>query len=124
SRHDYYHVYLNQFSGSSLDVLLYCFIDCDDWAIELRERQRLFMDIIRLAARLEVQFAYPTQTLHVAQKEDLHKTVLSTSVEDISTQYELGRKQGAAVMQDSLAGRADKLPQEINYDQGNPFIHS
>jgi MscS family membrane protein len=69
TRKDYYHVYLNQFSASSLDVLLYCFIECPDWAIELREKQRLFLDILKLADALGVSFAFPTQTLHLHQEE-------------------------------------------------------
>jgi len=69
TRKDYYHVYFNQFSASSLDILLYCFVECPDWAVELRERQRLFVDILKLAQRLGVSFAYPTQTLHVVQQE-------------------------------------------------------
>lgn len=69
TRKDYYHVYFNQFSASSLDVLLYCFIECPDWAIELREKQRLFLDILKLADALGVSFAFPTQTLHLHQEE-------------------------------------------------------
>ena len=69
TRKDYFHVYFNQFSASSLDVLLYCFIECPDWAIELRERQRLFLDILRLADALGVSFAFPTQTLHLHQEQ-------------------------------------------------------
>lgn len=69
TRKDYYHVYLNQFSDSSLDVLLYCFVECPDWAMELRERQRLFIDILKLASELGVAFAFPTRTLHLHQQE-------------------------------------------------------
>jgi MscS family membrane protein len=66
---DSYHVYFNQFSASSLDVLLYMFLECPDWATELRERQRLFLDILRLADRLGVSFAFPTQTLHLLRED-------------------------------------------------------
>ncbi len=66
TRKDYYMVYLNQFAASSLDILLYCFVKTPDWPTELRERHRLFLDIVRLANRLGVDFAFPTQTLHVA----------------------------------------------------------
>ena len=65
TRKDYYHVYFNQFSDSSLNILLYCFLECPDWAIELRERHRLFNDILRLAQKLRVEFAFPTRTLHL-----------------------------------------------------------
>ncbi|MCW8130969.1 MAG: mechanosensitive ion channel family protein [Planctomycetota bacterium] len=62
---DAYHVYFNQFAASSLDILLYCFVRTPDWATELRERERLFVDIVRLAQKLGVDFAFPTQTLHI-----------------------------------------------------------
>jgi len=66
TRKDYYMVYFNEFADSSLNVLLYVFHETPDWATELRERHRLFVDIVRLAERLGVEFAFPTQTLHVA----------------------------------------------------------
>lgn len=69
TRKDYFHVYLNQFSASSLDILLYCFIECPDWSIELRERHRLLIDIMKLADELSIGFAFPTQTLHMLQQE-------------------------------------------------------
>ena len=50
-------------------MLLYCFVECPDWAIELRERQRLFLDILKLADALGVSFAFPTQTLHLHQEQ-------------------------------------------------------
>ena len=69
TRKDYYHVYFNQFSDSSLNILLYCFLDCPDWAIELRERHRLFNDILRLGKQLKIEFAFPTRTLHMFNHE-------------------------------------------------------
>ncbi len=65
TRKDYYHVWLHRFGPSSLDVLVYMFHEAPDWQTELRERHRLMLDIIRLADRLGVQFAFPTQTLHM-----------------------------------------------------------
>lgn len=70
TRKDFYLVYLNAFGPSSLDILLYCFHETPDWPTELRERHRLFLDIVRLAERLGVEFAFPTQTLHVASTPD------------------------------------------------------
>ncbi len=63
TRKDYYQVYFNQFAASSLDVLLYAFFEVPDWSTELRERHNLFLDIMRLAKRLGVEFAYPTTTI-------------------------------------------------------------
>ena len=65
TRKDSYHVWLNAFGAHSLDILVYMFFECPDWAIELREKQRFMLDIIRLADKLGVEFAFPTQTLHV-----------------------------------------------------------
>ncbi len=69
TRKDTYHVYLNRFGPSSIDVLVYMFHACPDWAVELRERERFLLDIMRVTERLNVQFAFPTQTLHVQQEQ-------------------------------------------------------
>jgi MscS family membrane protein len=70
TRKDYYHVYFNKFAASSLDILLYTFFEAPDWATELRERHRLFLDILRLANRLGVEFAFPTQTVWLKRAGD------------------------------------------------------
>ena len=36
--------------------------------MELREREQLFLNILRLAEGLGVSFAFPTQTLHMFQE--------------------------------------------------------
>jgi MscS family membrane protein len=64
-RKDYFHVYFNNFGASSLDILVYVFWETPDWATELRERHRFLLDSLRLAHRLGVSFAYPTQTLYL-----------------------------------------------------------
>ena len=121
TRKDSYHVYFNQFNTASLDVLLYCFLDTNDWAIELRERQRLFVDIIRLAGRLEVEFAFPTQTLHMAQSENLQPVETETSVAQINEAVLAGRHLSSEIMKQSIPDES-KIPNEINYIQGNSYI--
>ena len=69
TRKDYFHVYANKFAAASIDVLLYVFFDNPDWSEELEARHRLLLDIVRLAADLEVEFAFPTQTLHLFQHD-------------------------------------------------------
>lgn len=66
-RKDYYQVYFNQYSAASLDILIYVFWETPDWNMELRERHRFLLDILRLAKQLDVEFAYPTQTLYLKQ---------------------------------------------------------
>jgi MscS family membrane protein len=70
TRKDYYQVWLNEFAGSSLDILVYVFWKAPDWPTELRERHRFMLDIIRLAGELEIEFAYPTSTLYLRKEED------------------------------------------------------
>ena len=66
-RQDYYIVEFHGFGATSLDVLVYCFIDAPDWNAELRTRHVFNLDMMRLAERLGVDFAFPTQTIHVAE---------------------------------------------------------
>ncbi|MFT7670877.1 MAG: MscS family membrane protein [Planctomycetota bacterium] len=67
TRKDYYHIYLNNFGPSSLDILVYCFVETPDWSTELREKHRLYLDILRVADGLGIEIAFPTQTLHIHQ---------------------------------------------------------
>lgn len=64
-RKDFYQVYFNQYASASLDILVYVFWATPDWSMELRERHRFLLDILRLARQLEVEFAFPTQTLYL-----------------------------------------------------------
>ena len=65
TRKDYFHVYFQGFGESSLDILVYFFLRVPDWAAELRERHKLFSEVLRLAQELKIGFAFPTRTLHM-----------------------------------------------------------
>lgn len=60
-----YHVYLTDFSSSSLDILFYVFFNSKDWANELKTKHEINLSILELAEELGVNFAFPTQTIHV-----------------------------------------------------------
>jgi len=49
--------------------MLYCFVECPDWSVELREKHRLYLDIVRLADSVGVSFAFPTRTLHMFNEQ-------------------------------------------------------
>lgn len=66
TRKDNAQVFFYRFGAFSLDVLLNFFIKAPDRTTELQEQQRIFLDILRLAETMDVQFAFPTQTLHIA----------------------------------------------------------
>jgi len=65
TRKDNYHVYLNDMSNSSLNIMFYIFFEVPDWGEELRCRHEILLSIIKLAEKLGVNFAFPTQTLHI-----------------------------------------------------------
>ncbi len=69
TRKDYFQVWCHEFAASSLNILIYIFHEVPDWSTELRERERMFIDIVRLADKLEVQFAFPTHTVHLYNEE-------------------------------------------------------
>jgi MscS family membrane protein len=69
TRKDYFHVYLNEFSAAALEILVYVFWETPEWSTELRERHRFLLDCLRVAQRLGVEYAYPTQTLYMKQAE-------------------------------------------------------
>lgn len=67
TRKDYYNIFLNEYGGSALEVMLYIFFKVPDWNNELRCRQEIMLEINKLAEHLGVRFAFPTQTLMIEQ---------------------------------------------------------
>lgn len=65
TRKDYFEVHLNSFGTSSINILLYCFFEAPDWTAELRGRHDIMFGIMILAKDLGVEFAFPTQTVHL-----------------------------------------------------------
>lgn len=60
-----FHVYFNSMKAYSLDILLYVFFTVPTWADELKERHDLLNEILAFGNEIGVDFAFPTQTLHV-----------------------------------------------------------
>ena len=65
TKKDNFHVVFHSYGSSSLDIMLYFFLEVPDWSEELIQKQNIFLEIMRLASSLEVDFAFPTQSLHV-----------------------------------------------------------
>ncbi len=65
TRKDYYEVHMNDMADFSLNVIFYIFFEVPTWSDELRARHEVILKIIDLANELGVNFAFPTQTLHV-----------------------------------------------------------
>ena len=64
-----FHVYFNSMGDFSLNILLYVFFVVPDWSEELKGKHRLLMDIVRLGEKMGVDFAFPTQTLHLFNEQ-------------------------------------------------------
>lgn len=65
-RQDAFEIHLNEFGPHALEIMLYVFFLAPDWSTELRRRHDLALDILRLADRLGVRIAFPTQTIQLA----------------------------------------------------------
>ena len=103
-RKDYYQVYFNQYSAASLDILVYVFWETPDWNTELRERHRFLLDILRLAKQLNVEFAYPTQTLYLRQEQP-ENTPQPQAFQPIMTEadaFALGKKEATSIVDATL----------------------
>jgi MscS family membrane protein len=94
---DTYHVRLNNFAESSLDILVIFHLLVEDYSTELAEREAVLLQIIDLANDLRVAFAFPTRTLHVEYR-------LSPRSQSL-----LRRRQWRT----SLAGRNPRLPRLV-----------
>ena len=65
TRKDSFHIYMNDMGSHSLNILFYIFFITPSWGEELQYRHEVILSIIRLAHTLGVNFAFPTQTLHM-----------------------------------------------------------
>jgi MscS family membrane protein len=112
TRKDYYHVYLNELSASSLDVLVYCFVETPDWSTELREKHRLYLDILKVAAGLGVEIAFPTQTLHVAKEA----APLDPLADDVRGAERMGRELADLIVREELEPFGGEKPPPVVID--------
>ncbi|MCH8274608.1 MAG: mechanosensitive ion channel family protein [Armatimonadetes bacterium] len=112
TRKDFHLVYMNQFAPSSMDILLYMFFETPDWATELRERHRFYVDIVRLARKLGVEFAFPTQTLHLHQAADGEPAALAEMAHkaELESAKEKGREEARAIVAATLGTSGEKPP--------------
>ncbi len=113
-RTDYFQVYLNDLAASSLDILIYVFWETPDWSTELRERHRFLLDMLRIAEKIGVSFAFPTQTLHL-QRDILEKTSTSEaqSTQDPGLAMENARQVARLVAEEAID--LNKKPPPVSF---------
>lgn len=109
TRKDFYIVNLNNFANNCLQIMLYCFVKAPDWGTELREKHRLFNDIIKLAGKIGVEFACSPQTVYLRNDKKMsHDNV------DFQTVLQKGKVGAETIVYDSL-GKPIKIPPPVEY---------
>lgn len=114
-----FQVYLNNLGPSSIDILLNVHFEVADINIELQERHRLIMDIIRLAEEMQVDFAFPTQTLHLYKEEHTPKEFL---IKQGELPHGVGRALGAKITSSPMTTKSHRtgIKEDVqNGDIGN-----
>lgn len=107
-RQDYYEIHFHSFGAHSLDVLVYVFFSVPDWSTELQQRHNFLLEILRLAKSLVVQFAFPTQTLHIdSHQQGQAKPAVVLSEDEMVNQIKsygpngsLGKPEGLRLFED------------------------
>jgi MscS family membrane protein len=114
TRKDYYHIYFNEFGSDSLEIMVYVFFFTPDWATELRERHRLGVDIVRLASELDIEFAFPTQTLYLRSEEWSEPTAAGEDYPSVTTEMQREARRIADHLVEDTIG--DKVPPPVRFD--------
>jgi MscS family membrane protein len=65
TRKDLAEIHLHDFGSHSLNIIAYIYFDVDNFTDELHCRHEIIREILLLAERMGVRFAFPTQTLHL-----------------------------------------------------------
>ena len=62
---DFYLVNFDAFGPYSLDILVYCFTSTTVWGEYLQAKQEFMLKLMREFEKLEIEFAFPTQSIHL-----------------------------------------------------------
>jgi MscS family membrane protein len=63
-------VHFTQFGASALEVMLYFFLDVPDWTQELDAKAQINCEIMRIAERESVEFAFPSLSVYMPSQSD------------------------------------------------------
>ena len=75
-----FYVRFNDFGESSLNILVYFYIETTDRSTELEVREQVLLQIMDLAKRLTIDFAFPTRTLVIENQAEPEKDVSRSPV--------------------------------------------
>ena len=63
-------VYFVDFGQSALNILVRCYVNIADWREFTAEKERILLDIMRVVDNLNLQIAFPSQSLYVEARAD------------------------------------------------------
>ncbi len=66
---DFFLVNFHEFGPYSLDIFIYCFTITTSWSEYLQARQELLLEIMAEVQNSGLEFAFPTQTVHLANEK-------------------------------------------------------
>ena len=75
TRKEVFEVAINDLAASAIEVLVSVFFEVADRQQELAARDALILDILALAEELNVELAYPTQTIHLVSADQANQPV-------------------------------------------------
>ncbi len=97
TRKDFYIVEFNEMGNFSLNIMFYIFFAVPTWPEELRARHEVLIEIVRLAEKLGVRFAFPTSTLHMENFPGKHS---------LTPRYDLNMEDFKQVMDEYFEAKA------------------
>ena len=98
TRKDDMRVCVNDFADSSINILLVCFFIAHSAEEENAARQQLILDIIRLAKRLGVNFAFPSVTQYQIKQNAPTYPILTEIKNDQDLPQRFGAKVGEQIV--------------------------
>lgn len=93
TRKDFYIVEFNDMGDFSLKIMFYIFFAVPTWPEELKARHEILIEVVKLAEKLGVRFAFPTQTVHMETFPDKSS---------LTPQYDMTMEDFKKVMEDHL----------------------
>ncbi len=99
TRKDFYIIEFNEMGDFSLKIMFYIFFSVPTWPEELRVRHEILIEVVRLAEKLGVRFAFPTQTMHMETFPDKSS---------LTPKYDMNMNEFKQVMEDYFAEKEGK----------------
>lgn len=72
--HENYYVYFKELADSSLNIMFRCYLKAATYAEELAIKEKLLLEILKIAEDVGVSFAFPSTTMYIEREDDKNNT--------------------------------------------------